>query len=208
MRPRITYANAVSSLALFIALGGTGYAAVKLPAHSVGSRELRDHSVTPRKLAKTAQPLSRAKLRSEITQVVSDPATGLNITLHAQDGAQGAKGDAGGAGPQGTPGPTGPRGESLGYGHAYYGGSWDEAGTSSNVKVFRGDASLSDGVYHFCVDLAGADGHNIVATVDANDPVGPDTAAPISTRVKPTSGACAGHGFEVLTTRSFYFIVN
>jgi hypothetical protein len=44
-------ANAIAYLALFVALGGTSYAAINLPAHSVGTRQLRDGSVTSRKLA-------------------------------------------------------------------------------------------------------------------------------------------------------------
>jgi hypothetical protein len=43
--------NAISYLALFIALGGASYAAVNLPAGSVGTRQLRDGSVTAKKLA-------------------------------------------------------------------------------------------------------------------------------------------------------------
>lgn len=42
-------ANIVAWLALFVALGGTGYAAVSLPAGSVGSRALQNHSITPDK---------------------------------------------------------------------------------------------------------------------------------------------------------------
>ena len=37
--------NVVAYLALFIALGGTGYAAASLPAGSVGSAQLRNHSI-------------------------------------------------------------------------------------------------------------------------------------------------------------------
>jgi hypothetical protein len=53
--------QAVAYAALFIALGGTGYAAINLPAHSVGARQLRrgavgnaqlqNHSISPIKLA-------------------------------------------------------------------------------------------------------------------------------------------------------------
>lgn len=43
-------ANVVAYLALFVAIGGTSYAAVSLPANSVGTRQLRNHSVTPIKL--------------------------------------------------------------------------------------------------------------------------------------------------------------
>lgn len=39
--------NAVAYLALFVALGGTSYAAVNLPAGSVGARALKNHSITP-----------------------------------------------------------------------------------------------------------------------------------------------------------------
>ncbi len=37
VRSRLTYANVVASMALFVALGGVGYAAVKLPKNSVGN---------------------------------------------------------------------------------------------------------------------------------------------------------------------------
>src|SRR5437588_6683367 len=43
--------NVIGYLALFIALGGTSYA-LTLPAGSVGTRQLRNHSVTPIKLDK------------------------------------------------------------------------------------------------------------------------------------------------------------
>src|SRR4051794_40430485 len=51
------YANVTSSLALFVALGGTGYAAIKLPKNSVHAKqiaagavrssEVKDHSLKP-----------------------------------------------------------------------------------------------------------------------------------------------------------------
>jgi hypothetical protein len=44
----LTYANVVATLALFVALGGASYAAVSLPANSVGSKQLRAGAVTPR----------------------------------------------------------------------------------------------------------------------------------------------------------------
>jgi hypothetical protein len=44
--------NVVGYLALFVALGGTSYAAVNLPAGSVGTRQLRTGAVTNKKLAK------------------------------------------------------------------------------------------------------------------------------------------------------------
>lgn len=42
--------NIVGYAALFVALGGTGYAAVSVPRGSVGAAQLRNHSITPVKL--------------------------------------------------------------------------------------------------------------------------------------------------------------
>ena len=50
VRARLTYANVTATLALFIALGGTTYAAAKLPRNSVGSAQLRAKSVTSSKI--------------------------------------------------------------------------------------------------------------------------------------------------------------
>jgi hypothetical protein len=44
--------NVVAYVALFVALGGTSYAAINLPAGSVGTKQLRSGAVTNRKLAK------------------------------------------------------------------------------------------------------------------------------------------------------------
>ena len=40
IRSKLTYANVCSSLALFVALGGTSYAAITLPRDSVGSNAI------------------------------------------------------------------------------------------------------------------------------------------------------------------------
>lgn len=54
-RPRLTYANVVSTLALFVAVSGAGaYAASQLPPKSVGEPELRPGAVTADKLRKNA----------------------------------------------------------------------------------------------------------------------------------------------------------
>ena len=49
--PRVTYANVMSTVAAFIALGGTSYAVTKLPKDSVGTPQLRAGAVTLEKLA-------------------------------------------------------------------------------------------------------------------------------------------------------------
>ena len=50
MRRRPSPSMVVALLALFIALGGTSYAVIKLPAASVGNRELKRDAVTASKI--------------------------------------------------------------------------------------------------------------------------------------------------------------
>jgi hypothetical protein len=50
IRGRLTYANVIATLALFIALGGASYAAVKLPKNSVGTKQIKNGAVTGAKI--------------------------------------------------------------------------------------------------------------------------------------------------------------
>ena len=45
LRDRLTYANVVATIALFVALGGSSYAALTLPRNSVGAKQLKPRSV-------------------------------------------------------------------------------------------------------------------------------------------------------------------
>jgi hypothetical protein len=79
----------VGYVALFIALGGVSYAALKLPANSVGTKQLKNGAVTSRKLAK-------------------------GVSVRGTRGPTGPKGDAGSPGPTGPSGPQGDVGPSTG----------------------------------------------------------------------------------------------
>ncbi len=52
---RLSYANVVATMALFVALGGVGYAATQLPKNSVGTKQLKNGAVTAKKLGKSAK---------------------------------------------------------------------------------------------------------------------------------------------------------
>jgi hypothetical protein len=93
-RHRLTYSNVIATLALFIALGGGAYAALKLPANSVGTKQIKDKAVTAKKLGPSAVALLRA-----------GPAGPQGIK-----GEAGAKGDPGAGGSQGPAGDKGPAG--------------------------------------------------------------------------------------------------
>jgi hypothetical protein len=61
----LSYANVVSTLALFIALGGAGaFAANQLPKKSVGARQLRQGAVTASKIRKNAVTAPKIKARA------------------------------------------------------------------------------------------------------------------------------------------------
>lgn len=90
IRGNATYANVMSTLALFVALGGVSYAAVRLPAGSVGTKQLRDGSVTPAKLSRSAVTSLRGKQGPRGTQ--------------GPQGTPGLQGPAGAAGPAGMSG--------------------------------------------------------------------------------------------------------
>ena len=47
---RLTYANVVSSICLFLVIGGGAYAAASLPRNSVGPRQLKNNAVTSGKV--------------------------------------------------------------------------------------------------------------------------------------------------------------
>jgi hypothetical protein len=50
IRRRLSYANVMATMAVFLALGGGAVAAFRVPAHSVGTKQLRNHAVTAAKV--------------------------------------------------------------------------------------------------------------------------------------------------------------
>jgi hypothetical protein len=85
LRKRLTYANVIASLALFLAMGGTGYA-LSLPKNSVGTKQIKRSAVTSKKI-------KNGSLVSKDFKAGQLPA-----------GPQGPAGARGPAGPQGAPG--------------------------------------------------------------------------------------------------------
>jgi hypothetical protein len=90
--PRASYANVTASLALFVALGGTGYAAISLPSNSVGALQIKSNAI------------DTSKVKNHSLRSIDFKAGQL------PRGAKGATGAKGAAGPQGVAGPTGLQG--------------------------------------------------------------------------------------------------
>jgi hypothetical protein len=82
MRKRLTFANVVSFVALFVALSAGAYASTTLPANSVGSLQLRSDAVTAHKIAANAVTHSKIAARAVTgAQVAPGSLTGANINL-------------------------------------------------------------------------------------------------------------------------------
>jgi hypothetical protein len=79
--------HSIGLLALFVALGGTSYAAATLSANSVGSRELKNNAVGASEIKNGS--IMKRDLREQLYESLSSGGTGP-------------------AGPQGPPGPAGP----------------------------------------------------------------------------------------------------
>src|SRR5262245_5486261 len=107
VRSHLTYANVMSTIAVFIALGGVSYAAVKLPKNSVGPAQIKKNAVTITKIAPTARKQLFAA------------------------GAQGLQG------PQGLPGLAGAKGDPRlpAFLQRFGGGSVGAAGSSAVVDL-------------------------------------------------------------------------
>jgi hypothetical protein len=97
LRCRLTYANVVATLALFLALGGaTAFAASQLGKNSVGSKQLRKNSVTAAKIKNGA--VTQAKIATSVQTAM--------MGARGPEGPQGAKGPVGPQGAKGDPGPS------------------------------------------------------------------------------------------------------
>ena len=81
----------MATVAVFLALGGGAYAALKLPSNSVGSQQLKRNAVTSSKVSNGSLQLGDFK----VGQIPVGPA-----------GARGATGATGGTGPPGDRGPS------------------------------------------------------------------------------------------------------
>ena len=141
LRGRLTYANVVASLALFIALGGTSYAVTELPKDSVGRTQLKAKAVGAKELAP----------KSVTSRAIRDRTIGVaDISSAARKSLRGAAG------------PAGPAGAGV----ATYRASLTATGQLTGGNATGGGEAPGDGVYTVsfggstagCTAVAGLDG--------------------------------------------------
>jgi hypothetical protein len=64
LRQRLTYANVMATIAVFIALGGASYAAMRLPKNSVGTKQIKRNAITTAKIKNGAVTGAKIKASS------------------------------------------------------------------------------------------------------------------------------------------------
>ena len=107
--------NLIGYLALFVALGGVSYAAISLPARSVGTKQL--------------------KMNAVISSKVKDGSL-FRRDFRAGQIPAGARGPAGATGPQGLAGATGPQGHTGATGAQGLTGATGAAGPSTFAEFY------------------------------------------------------------------------
>ena len=99
---RLHYSNVMSTIAVFIALGGASYAAVTLPKNSIGTKQIKNGQIKHADLGKNAVTSINVKDGSLLS---TDFKPG-----QLPQGPKGDKGDTGLQGPAGTNGTNGANG--------------------------------------------------------------------------------------------------
>jgi hypothetical protein len=122
-RPRLTYANVAATAALFVALGGTSYAAVSLGRNAVKTANIAPNAIN-------ASKVKDGSLRA------ADFAPGaLPAGVKGSSGAKGDTGDTGATGPAGAQGLLGSTGSAGGQGPAGLSGLTYVYGTGTIVAA-------------------------------------------------------------------------
>ena len=146
------HTTVVAYVALFAALGGGAYAAVKLPKNSVGNAQIKKNAVTSAKVkdrSLKAADFAKGQLKAGPQGPKGDA------------GAPGAPGAPGTPGTPGTPGDNGAAGSAVAYVHLNSNGTPDMA----NSKNITGSIKPSATIGIYCVQVA-APFANVVATTD------------------------------------------
>jgi hypothetical protein len=168
IRQHVSYANICASLALFIALGGSGYAAMNLPRDSVGTRELRRSSVGASELRDNAVTSRNVRDGSLAAKDLSAGARSALAGASGPTGPKRATGPQGERGAKGDPGTPGADAETL------------RAVVREDAAVFDSSGSVQatfDPVDHYYVvtfprSVVGCVFSATLARLDGIDPVG------------------------------------
>lgn len=193
LRHRPSPALVVSCIALTVALGGTSYAAIRLPASSVGTKQLKKDAVISAKV----------KDRSLLAVDFKD-----GQLPRGERGERGEKGEKGDRGDKGDPGAPGAPGSARAFARIYADGAVD----SNHSKNVTQENLLEKFHGGYCFGNLGFTPMNAVATVETPGPsvipavgLGPyPSACPPATQVRVFIQDIHGS----LTDRTFFILIN
>jgi hypothetical protein len=164
IRRHMTFGNVVAVMALFIALGGTGYAALKLPKNSVGSKQIKKNAVSSSKV-------KNGSLKKGDFASGQIPAGAVGPT--GAKGDQGLKGDKG---DKGDTGDTGAAGIAAAYaridatGTLIGGAAQNKGVTQDMIQHDAGaPAAESTGAGVYCIGGLGFDPTSAMVSTDNTD---------------------------------------
>jgi hypothetical protein len=84
LRSRLTYANVMATIAVFLALGGATFAAIKIPKKSVGTKQLKNKAVSTKKLKNKAVTSKKLADKAVGTgKIAGSAVTGSKIASNA-----------------------------------------------------------------------------------------------------------------------------
>jgi hypothetical protein len=166
IRRHMTFGNVVAVMALFIALGGTGYAALKLPKNSVGSKQIKKNAVSSSKV-------KNGSLKAGDFASGQIPAGAVGPT--GAKGDQGLKGDKGDKGDKGSTGDTGAAGIAAAYARidaagTLIGGPTENKGvTQDMIQHDAAAAAETTGAGVYCIGGLGFDPTSAMVSTDNTD---------------------------------------
>jgi hypothetical protein len=198
LRSKLSYANVTATLALFVALGGSSYAAI-----SITGKNVKDGSLT------TKDVKDRSLLRRDF-KAGQLPAAAPGVP--GAQGERGVPGEQGLRGEQGIEGDPGAAGSALAYAEVTADGflSGDPKNVDRATKINFGSPTTG----YYCLHTT-VPPNNIVATLRGTDTPGGEIKVSFVTNIN-----CAtGHGpynvqvstfnsAGVLADRGFYIAIN
>jgi hypothetical protein len=137
LREKLSYANVMASVAVFLVLGGGAYAAAQLKKNSVGTAQLKNGAVTAAKV-KNGSLLASNFAAGQIPAGPQGPKGELG--KEGQQGREGLPGEPGKQGKQGEPGERGETGAKGEKGEQGLKGEKGEAGAKGE-KGEKGEAA-------------------------------------------------------------------
>lgn len=175
-RPQLTYANVMSTIAVFLALGGTSYAVAR---NSIGNKELKRNAVTS----------SKVKDRSLTTS---------DLSLSARTGPRGPRGLQG---PQGPPGATEALPTAEPWTPLSFGVGWGNYGAQYQTVSYRKDQLGRVHLRGLATKTDGLPANNqVIGTLP------PATHAPAARLIFQANGAAADARVDVLPNGQILWI--